>query len=153
MLCLLAGAGVCVLVVAALRPPPHKQDEDVVVAAAAKDTETITEQQCLRWLKTNMPARDRGVLSEQQLRDHIKLALAARAASPWAAAVPVAVWLNDVLPYRSVDEPLDAHDWRPLFFERFMPLVAQAGSLTEAAQILNRCVCVRVCGWVVVVGE
>jgi transglutaminase-like putative cysteine protease len=50
----------------------------------------------------------------------------------------VDLFLNDVLPYRSVDEPLDQQDWRPMFFAKFMPLVAEAESLTEAAQILNR---------------
>jgi hypothetical protein len=89
-----------------------------------------------------MPRRDRGKLAEQQLRVHVRLALAARAASPWAAAVPVELWLDNVLPYRSVDEPLDAQDWRPLFFSKFLPMVAGASSLTEAAQILNRCVAV-----------
>ena len=36
----------------------------------------------------------------------------------------------------SVDEPRD--DWRGLFFSRFLPLVQDAGSLSEAALVLNR---------------
>lgn len=98
----------------------------------------LTEDYCLHWLQANMPARDRGRLSERQLRAHVRLALAARGASAWAAAVPAELFLNDVLPYRSVDEPLDEQDWRPLFFAKFMPIIAAAESLTEAAQILNR---------------
>ena len=90
------------------------------------------------WLQANMPERDRGVLSDKQLRYHVRLALAARSATSWAAAVPLELWLNDVLPYRSVDEPLDAEDWRPMFFKKFLPMVSDATSLSEAAQILNR---------------
>jgi hypothetical protein len=92
------------------------------------------------FLNAHLPQRDSGRISQQRLRQHAQLALAARDATPWAAAVPWPLWLNDVLPYRSMDEPLDEQDWRPLFFKRFMPLVAQAQSLGEAAQILNRCV-------------
>lgn len=36
----------------------------------------------------------------------------------------------------SVDEPRD--DWRGLFFSRFLPLVENASSTSEAALILNK---------------
>lgn len=147
-LCLCAGASICLLLVAARRLPSsfyhrkpiHKHDHTHTPTASPIDQthSVLTEDYCLRWLQTNMPARDKGQLSEKQLRRHIRLALAARGASSWAAAVPVDLFLNDVLPYRSVDEQLDEQDWRPMFFASFMSLVAEADSLTEAAQILNK---------------
>lgn len=157
-LCLLAGVSICLVLVVAARKLPgsvrssrrtiEQQEQNALSAAsqqqtkqASSDADTaITEEFCLHWLHQYMPERDRGVVSEQRLRKHIRLALAARGSSPWAAAVPLELWLNDVLPYRSVDEPLDEQDWRPMFYDRFMPMVSEASSLTEAAQILNRCV-------------
>jgi hypothetical protein len=68
---------------------------------------------------------------------HARLALKARRANSWAAAVPWDIFLNDVLPYRNLDEPIDI-DWRSMFLKRFGPMVAAASSLTEAAQLLNR---------------
>lgn len=147
---LFAGVSLCFLLALATRrlPGTHsdtgKQQHTATSPAGtaqgpASDTAIITEKFCLDWLHANMPKRDRHKLTDKQLRRHIRLALAARGASPWAAAVPVDLWLNDVLPYRSVDEPLDEQDWRPMFYEKFMPLVAEANSLTEAAQVLNRC--------------
>jgi hypothetical protein len=146
---LFAGASICFLLALATRrlPGAHSQTHQQQrtspsTAGAAHGPESdavISEDFCLDWLHANMPTRDRHKLTDKQLRRHIRLALAARGASPWAAAVPVELWLNNVLPYRSVDEPLDEQDWRPMFFEKFTPLVAEADSLTEAAQILNRC--------------
>lgn len=94
------------------------------------------EQQCLEFLQQHMPARDRDVVSEQFLQEHVQLALMARQSNSWAEDVPWDVFLNNVLPYRNVDEPLDS--WRNMFVEKFAPLVAGASSITEAAQILNR---------------
>jgi hypothetical protein len=139
LLCLLAGASACVLLVAVRR---QQQQQGSTLKDAG-----ITEDACLDWLRANMPERDRGKLSEARLRSHIRLALTARTASAWAAAVPLELWLNDVLPYRSVDEPLDSQDWRPMFVDRFMPLVSGASSLSEAAQLLNRCATPASAGW------
>ncbi|WIA31582.1 hypothetical protein OEZ86_002470 [Tetradesmus obliquus] len=84
-----------------------------------------------------MPERDRKTVDRKFLVHHARLALKARRANSWAAAVPWEVFLNDVLPYRNLDEPIDI-DWRSLFLKRFGPMVADASSLTEAAQLLNR---------------
>lgn len=141
----MAGASIFMLVVAARKLPNTMRSKEAPAeegSAPDKDEQadpsSLTEDYCLHWLKHNMPDRDRGLITEKQLRTHVRLALAARSASTWAAAVPAKLWLNDVLPYRSVDEPLDTQDWRPLFFEKFIPLVAEASSLADAAQVLNR---------------
>ncbi len=76
------------------------------------------------------------MVSPQSLRTNVLLALAAREAHDWAADVPWPVFLNDVLPYANLDEPRD--DWRLLFQPLMAPVVANASSITEAAQVLNR---------------
>lgn len=96
------------------------------------------EQQCMHFLKRHMPARDQGVVAEQTLLEHVQLALRARNANQWAAAVPWEIFLNDVLPYRNLDEPIDDFNWRVLFWDKFSSTVAGASSLTDAAQTLNR---------------
>jgi hypothetical protein len=50
------------------------------------------------------------------LRAEAALALKSRAAAPWAAAVPLDIWKNYVLPYASLDEPRES--WRPMFAKR-----------------------------------
>ncbi|KAF8070875.1 hypothetical protein HT031_000956 [Scenedesmus sp. PABB004] len=105
-------------------------------AACADAPATAEEAECLAFLERNLPARDRGVVSRGLLLRHARLALAARRATPWAAAVPWEIFLNDVLPHRQLDEPIDI-EWRPLFAQRFAPLVAGAASLADAAQALN----------------
>eukprot|EP00877_Chromochloris_zofingiensis_P010566 jgi/Chrzof1/5763/Cz16g14270.t1 len=92
--------------------------------------------ECLAFLREYLPAKDRNTTSEQYLKDNVDLALRARSQSVWAAAVPWDMFLNEVLPHRNLDEPVD--NWRPLFYQLFKPLVVNASSLTEAAQILNR---------------
>lgn len=94
-------------------------------------------QECVAFLQQHMPERDRGKVDRNLLVHHARLALKARRANSWAAAVPWDIFLNDVLPYRNLDEPLDV-DWRSLFLKRFGPIVAASGSTTEAAQLLNR---------------
>lgn len=96
------------------------------------------EQQCLAFLRLHMPPPDRDTLSDAFLMSNVRLALAARAATPWAAAVPWDIFLNDVLPYSSLDEPRD--NWRPLFHGLFTPLVSRARTATEAAQVLNEAI-------------
>ncbi|GFH20721.1 transglutaminase-like protein, partial [Haematococcus lacustris] len=67
-----------------------------------------------------LPQADKGRVSAEVLTQHTDLALAARHSSPWALSVPWALFLNNVLPYASLDEPRD--EWRQLFVDRLAPL-------------------------------
>ncbi len=93
-------------------------------------------QIALQFLSKNMPVRDRTTVSDQDLVQTANLAIRARRATAWGRAVPHAVFLNDVLPYRHLDEPYEP--WRPLFFWKLAALVANATSTTEAAQVQPR---------------
>jgi hypothetical protein len=88
------------------------------------------------FLLDNMPASDRGVLSDEFLMTNLDLALQAREQFPWAKAVSEPMFLNDVLPYASLDEPRD--EWRTDFYRLASELVRDCKTATEAAQRLNQ---------------
>lgn len=103
-----------------------------------KDTKCDEEIAGKAWsfLCENMPAQDRGKVSEAYLRENLGLALRVRGETPWGKAAPENVFLNAVVPYSSIGEP--AERWRPVFYERFLPLVASCKTATEAVELLNR---------------
>lgn len=94
------------------------------------------EREAQAFLLANMPERDLTSLSPEFLRKVVQLALQARNRCEWTRAIPKELFLNDVLPYASLNERRD--DWRGDFVERFTPLVANCKSPSEAAQVLNR---------------
>ena len=93
-------------------------------------------EKAARFLVENMPETDKAKLSSGFLTENLDLALKARATFPWAKDVPEDIFLNNVLPYAVFDEPRDP--WRAGFFEKAAPLVKDAKTASEAAQILNR---------------
>jgi hypothetical protein len=87
-------------------------------------------------LVDNMPAIDRAGLGSDFLMENLALALDARNKFPWAKSVPEPIFLNDVLPYASLDEPRDP--WRADFYRIAAEIVRECKTATEAAQALNR---------------
>lgn len=67
-------------------------------------------------------------------KENTALAEAARETAPWV--MPDVIYRNYVLPATSVEEPLD--DWRAMFREKFLPLVKDCKTPTEAAETLNQ---------------
>ena len=96
------------------------------------------QREGLAFLLVNMPEADLKSLHGDYLLRDVALAYQARAATPWAAAVPNELFLRDVLPYASLDERRD--DWRPDFVARFAPLVKDCKTAADAAQLLNKAV-------------
>ncbi|HEY6228214.1 MAG TPA: transglutaminase domain-containing protein, partial [Verrucomicrobiae bacterium] len=88
------------------------------------------------FLIDNMPASDRGVLSEEFLMSNLDLAMKARTNFTWARTISEAMFLNDVLPYASLDEPRD--EWRTDFYKLAGEIVRDCKTASEAAQMLNR---------------
>ena len=88
------------------------------------------------FLVEHMPQADRDALDPAFLLENLDCALRARTNFPWAAAVPEALFFNDVLPYAVFDETREP--WRADFYAKIVPLVAGAESATDAAQWLNR---------------
>lgn len=88
------------------------------------------------FLVDNMPASDRATLSSDFLMTNLSLAFEARKRFPWAKAFPERIFVNDVLPYASLDEPRDL--WRADFYKLCGEIVQDCKTATEAAQTLNR---------------
>ena len=89
-----------------------------------------------RFLVAGMPGSDREILKKDFLMTNLDLALKARADFPWSKDVPEEVFLNDVLPYASLDETRE--DWRSFFYPKCAELVKDAKTTTEAAQAINK---------------
>ena len=83
-----------------------------------------------------MPPEDLLSLTADYLLDNIRLALKVRSETPWASSVPKELFLNDVLPYASANETRE--NWRPFFYETFLPLVKDCATAEDAALTLNQ---------------
>ena len=93
-------------------------------------------REAIAYLLVNMPEGDLKKLKGDLLVTNVDLAYKAREQTAWGKAVPQEIFFRDVLPYANVDEFRD--DWRKDYYDRFMPLVKDAKSATDAAQILNK---------------
>ena len=102
----------------------------------AIDQAPPSHRDALAFLLSNMPEQDLKNLPPAGVLSDIALAYNARAATPWAKAVPEEVFLNDVLPYANTSEARDP--WRADFRTRFAPSVKDCKTAADAAQLLNR---------------
>ncbi|MFP6762322.1 MAG: transglutaminase domain-containing protein, partial [Planctomycetaceae bacterium] len=106
---------------------------EIEKALATSDEQYRTS---IQFLVANMPERDLQTLSADFLLTNTRLAYEAWQSAAWAASVPEPVFLNDILPYASINERRD--NWRADFRKRFAKHVTNAKSTSEAAAILNR---------------
>ncbi|MFM7846086.1 MAG: transglutaminase domain-containing protein [Planctomycetota bacterium] len=95
-----------------------------------------TQREGLRFLIAHMPQRDRESLTAEYLLENTDLAYRAFAAAPWKKQIPPEIFLNDILPYASINERRDR--WRRDFYEKCLPLVKDARSPGHAAALLNQ---------------
>lgn len=93
------------------------------------------QEDAFTFLKQNMPAGDRGKVTDEQLRENVDLALKARQQNEWAKSIPWSLFQNDVLPYAVIDEPRD--EWRADFYNRFTNLTGKASTLKEAIFLIS----------------
>ncbi len=103
---------------------------DALATAPAEQREAVA------YLLVNMPEADLRTLKGDFLLRNVALAYQARSATPWAAAIPMELFLRDVLPYASLDERRD--DWRADFRARFAPAVKDCRTAADAAMVLNK---------------
>lgn len=103
-----------------------------------KALEEVPDKQrdALSFLIAYMPEHDLTALNAKYLLSNVDLAFQARASMPWGDSIPEELFLNDVLPYASINERRD--DWRADFYKRLAPLVKDCKTPGEAAQVLNR---------------
>ena len=94
------------------------------------------QKEGMRFLIANMPNHDLTSLTADFLLENSDLAYREWRSSPWKDKIPNEVFLNNVLPYASINERRDS--WRKEFIEKFKPLVVDARSPGQAAAILNQ---------------
>lgn len=90
----------------------------------------------LKFLLEHMPVSDLRSLKSAYLLENVSLAYQARRESAWGKNIPDEIFLNDVLPYASINERRDS--WRKDFHSRFSPLVSGINNSGLAAAKLNQ---------------
>jgi pimeloyl-ACP methyl ester carboxylesterase len=105
------------------------------IAQALSQT-PIAQRDGMAFLFENMAPYDLQRLRADYLLQDVALANAAFEAAPWHESVPKEIFLNEILPYASVNETRD--DWRKLLREKCAPLVADCKTPAAAAQRLNQ---------------
>ncbi len=94
------------------------------------------QREAMGFLIANMPETDLRSLKADFLLSHVARSTEAFESAPWAKDVPRDIFLNDVLPYASLNETRD--DWHAKLREISMPLVKDSKTPGDAAQALNR---------------
>lgn len=94
------------------------------------------QKEGMAFLIAYMPERDLQGLKADFLLENAAYAYKAREQYPWAKALPDSIFLNEVLPYVSLNEKREA--WRKEFYERFSKYVAGCTTIFEAIEAVNR---------------
>lgn len=92
----------------------------------------------LEFLIAHMPDKDLKSLKADFLLENVAFAYKARETYPWAKQVPEDIFLNDVLPYASLNERRD--NWRKDFHTRFSKYVKDAKTMEEAIKAVNKAI-------------
>ena len=93
-----------------------------------------SQKKAMQWLLKNMDKADKNLLSTGFLIDNCNYAYEAWDSTPWGS-VDDSLFFEYILPFSSLNERRD--NWRQDFYERFLPIVKNAKSASEAAAILN----------------
>ncbi|QDT09646.1 transglutaminase domain-containing protein [Planctomycetes bacterium K23_9] len=96
----------------------------------------IQSRKGMEFLVLHMPVQDLQSLSADFLLENTRLAYLSRQTDAWARDVPLELFLNDVLPYASINERRD--NWRADFRKRCLPMVKDAKNASEAAAMINQ---------------
>lgn len=102
----------------------------------ALDSIDPAQLDAMEFLVANMPDRDLKSLTADFLVGNVRLAYVAREESPWGKSIPKEIFFNNVLPYANINERRDS--WRQDFRERFLPLIKEAQTASQAAVMLNQ---------------
>ena len=94
------------------------------------------QQEGLSFLMANMPDHDRVTLTDNFLIENVRLAYQAMDEVPWGQDIPKAIFLNDVLPYASLNERRD--NWRKDFHQRFIKIAKKSKAIDKAVIALNK---------------
>lgn len=93
------------------------------------------EKEAAAFLISYMPEHDLKSLDAGFILDQVKGAVGARNEFPWCRELPDSIFLNEVLPYYSLDEKRD--NWREDFYKRFSPMVSNCRNIYAAIDSVN----------------
>ena len=121
-----------------LREPLARSGEHVkaLLKVADKLKHSANGQQAYTFLVANMPDKDLKEIPAELVIENVKYGLKARERAPWSGNIPEEIFLNDVLPYASLDEVRE--NWRKDFYERFSKRAWECNTPGEAARWLNK---------------
>lgn len=94
------------------------------------------QKEGMAFLIAYMPERDLKELNADFLLENAAYAYKAREEFSWAKTVPDSIFLNEVLPYVSLNEKREG--WRKDFYDRFSKYVVNCQSIYEAIDSINR---------------
>ena len=112
-----------------------QQSQEVDRWSSVLETIDAKQRPGLEFLLKHMPAADRTSLSVDWVVENVDYAYRAWQQSPWHDSISEQIFFAQILPYASINERREP--WRKDFYERFVPLVANAKTPAEAAAILN----------------
>lgn len=95
-----------------------------------------SQREGMAFLISYMPESDLRTISREVLLPNVEYAYKAKEKFAWTRDLPKEIFLNEVLPYASVDETRE--NWRPAFFEMFSARVDGAPGMRAAADSVNR---------------
>lgn len=104
-----------------------------IIAALEKSTKK--EKEAAAFLIAHMPEKDLKALDASFILDQVNGAIRAREEFSWCRELPDSIFLNEVLPYYSLDEKRD--NWRDDFYQRFSPMVVNCNDVYEAIDSVN----------------
>jgi hypothetical protein len=110
-------------------------DPRAALCAAARADAPAAHHAAIAFLVGQMPRHDVGRVPAAYIRENVALAFRARDEFPWGREIPEDLFLNDVLPYASLDEARD--EWRADFLSRFRKQVAGCRTAREAVARVN----------------
>ncbi|MGL5684145.1 MAG: transglutaminase-like domain-containing protein [Marinifilaceae bacterium] len=126
-------------------PTQYHEKLDVAISNAGENEDQLLEalqkaptdqKEGMAFLISYMPQRDLTTLTSHFLLEQVNLAYQAQTQYPWARQIPKDLFLNDVLPYVSLNETRE--NWRADFIKRFGALVTDCKTIDEAILAVNK---------------
>ena len=126
-------------------PPLRHDDLGTALDVAGRNRQELAralseapseERDAMRFLIENMPPADLVSMKADFLLAHVAQAHRDLASAPWAKQIPREIFLNDILPYASLNERRD--DTRTRIRDIAKEIIKDCTTPGEAAQTLNR---------------
>ncbi len=102
---------------------------------SALENSSKEQKETAAFLIVYMPEKDLKTLSTEFISDQINGALKVRNEFEWCKKLPDSIFLNEVLPYFSLDENRD--NWREDYYNRFSKYVKNCKTIYDAIDSVN----------------